>query len=72
MTEATGGLRYRRILRGVPYAEARFVGDEKAVRATLAEGSDRATFPIEVSIRDADGQETGSMTATMALRKLDR
>lgn len=60
-------IHYRKLLRGTPYAEARFTGDEGAVRAALAENG-RASFTIDVTIRDAAGTETGSMTATMALR----
>jgi acyl-coenzyme A thioesterase PaaI-like protein len=61
---------YRAIATGVVLATAHLAGDgEDGVRASVAERG-LATFPVEVVFRrEADGQETGSMTAQMALKR---
>jgi acyl-coenzyme A thioesterase PaaI-like protein len=61
-------IRYARLLRGTATAEAVFAGDEQLARVQIAD-SGRATFPVQVTFRDADEHQTGEMIATMALRR---
>jgi acyl-coenzyme A thioesterase PaaI-like protein len=61
---------YASLLKGPAYAEANFTADEAAARESL-KVRDRATFPVEIIFRDAEGTETARMTAQMAMKKVD-
>jgi acyl-coenzyme A thioesterase PaaI-like protein len=60
---------YRAIATGPVTATATFVGDEDGVRASIAERG-VAVFPVEVSLSTADGTETATVRADMALKRL--
>ena len=61
---------YSSLLIGPAYAEANFTADETSARESLNVRG-RATFPVEIVFRDADGTETARMTAQMAMKKVD-
>lgn len=59
---------YRAIATGPVTATATFVGDEAGVRASVAERG-VAVFPVDVALSTADGTETASVRAEMALKR---
>ena len=64
---AKAEIRYRRVAMGDVTAEARLGRDRDEVAAELEAGG-TPKFPVEVTIRDADGATTGEMTVSWALR----
>ena len=60
---------YASLLTGAAYAEANFTADEAGARESH-KVRDRATFPVEIVFRDAEGTETARMTAQMAMKKV--
>jgi acyl-coenzyme A thioesterase PaaI-like protein len=63
-------IRYVRVARGRLTATAEFAGDEEETRASVAERG-RASFPCDVVVRDAGGEETTRARVEMALRSWD-
>jgi acyl-coenzyme A thioesterase PaaI-like protein len=59
---------YTRLAKGPVTAEAVLGRAAAAVRAELERTGKTVQFPVEVTLRDADGQETSRMTISWALR----
>jgi acyl-coenzyme A thioesterase PaaI-like protein len=62
-------IRYLHVARGRLTATAEFLGDEAKTRALVAERG-RASFPVDVVVRDASGTETTHVRVEMALSRV--
>jgi acyl-coenzyme A thioesterase PaaI-like protein len=65
---AAAEIAYTRLQKGPVTAEARLARPAADVRAELDETGKTVQFPVEVSMRDAAGEETSRMTISWALR----
>ncbi len=68
----TGTISYVAVATGPLVATARLIGDEQGARAALdSRGS--CSFDIEITfVRETDDVRTATMTATMALKRMER
>ena len=65
---ASAEIAYTRLQKGPVTAEARLARPAAEVRAELDETGKTVQFPVEVTMRDAAGEETSRMTISWALR----
>jgi acyl-coenzyme A thioesterase PaaI-like protein len=65
---AAAEIAYTRLQKGPVTAEARLARPAADVRAELDETGKTVQFPVEVTMRDAAGEETSRMTISWALR----
>ena len=65
---ASAQITYTRLAKGPVTAEAVLGRAAEEVRAELAETGKTVQFPVEVTIRNAEGAETARMTISWALR----